>query len=150
MQSLQKSIQSVIDSGRIGSPVFLRSMLQLPVKDISIEHATNILITLANLWMPSSPESIQARRSPDSIQLTTMIRYLRGQTAVLSVNRVATDQTVSIDLQLIGNKGAIYHETPSSRHHNQEFIIDLTETTDQSQLVQQSMDSGQWVKWEEV
>lgn len=150
MQSLQKSIQSVIDSRRIGSPVFLRSMLQLPVKDISIEHATNILITLANLWMPSSPESIQARRSPDSIQLTTMIRYLGGQTAVLSVNRVATDQTVSIDLQLIGNKGAIYHETPSSRHHNQEFIIDLTETTDQSQLVQQSMDSGQWVKWEEV
>ena len=148
MQSLQKSIQSVIDSGRIGSPVFLRSMLQVPVEDI--EHATNILITLANLWMPSSPESIQARRSPDSIQLTTMIRYLGGQTAVLSVNRVAADQTVSIDLQLIGNKGAIYHETPSSRHHNQEFIIDLTETTDQSQLVQQSMDSGQWVKWEEV
>jgi hypothetical protein len=138
MQSLQKSIQSVIDSGRIGSPVFLRSMLQVPVEDI--EHATNILITLANLWMPSSPEFIQARRSQDDVQLTTMIQYLGGQTAVLSANRVATDQTASIDLHLIGNKGVIYHETPPSRHHNQEFVVDLTKETDQSQLV----------KWEEA
>ena len=146
MQSLQKSIQSVIDSGRIGSPVFLRSMLQVPVEDI--EHATNILITLANLWMPSSPEFIQARRSPDDVQLTTMIQYLGGQTAVLSANRVATNQTASIDLHLIGNKGVIYHETPPSRHNNQEFVVDLTKETDQSQLVQRSVDSGQWVKWE--
>ena len=148
MQSLQKSIQSVIDSGRIGSPVFLRSMLQVPVEDI--KHATNILITLANLWMPSSPEFIQARRSQDDVQLTTMIQYLGGQTAVLSANRVATDQTASIDLHLIGNKGVIYHETPPSRHHNQEFVVDLTKETDQSQLVQRSVDSGQWVKWEEA
>ncbi|MEC8842052.1 MAG: hypothetical protein VX432_10715, partial [Candidatus Poribacteria bacterium] len=129
MQSLQKSIQSVIDSGRIGSPVFLRSMLQVPVEDI--EHATNILITLANLWMPSSPEFIQARRSQDDVQLTTMIQYLGGQTAVLSANRVTTNQTASIDLHLIGNKGVIYHETPPSRHHNQEFVVDLTKATDQ-------------------
>ena len=149
MQSLQKSIQSVIDSGRIGSPVFLRSMLQVPIETTGIEHATNILITLANLWIPSSPESVQARRSQDNVQLTTMIQYLGGQTAVLSANRVV-NQTASIDLHLIGNKGVIYHETPPSRHHNQEFAINITKATDQSKLIQQSVDSGQWIKWEEV
>ena len=126
MQSLQQSIQSVIDSGRIGSPVFLRSMLQLPVTNTNIEHATNILITLANLWIPSAPEFIQSRKSSDNIQLTTMIQYLGGQTSVLSVNRVPTEKTASIDLQMIGNKGAIYHETPPHRHHNKEFGRDLT------------------------
>ena len=149
MQSLQKSIQSVIDSGRIGSPVFLRSMLQVPIETTGIEHATNILITLANLWIPSSPESVQARRSQDNVQLTTMIQYLGGQTAVLSANRVV-NPTASIDLHLIGNKGVIYHETPPSRHHNQEFAINITKATDQSKLIQQSVDSGQWIKWEEV
>ena len=150
MQSLQQSIQSVIDSGRIGSPVFLRSMLQLPVTNTNIEHATNILITLANLWIPSAPEFIQSRKSSDNIQLTTMIQYLGGQTSVLSVNRVPTEKTASIDLQMIGNKGAIYHETPPNRHHNQEFVIDLTEITNQNQLIQKSIDSRQWIKWEAV
>ena len=98
MQSLQQSIQSVIDSGRIGSPVFLRSMLQLPVKNTNIEHATNILITLSNLWIPSAPEFIQSRKSSDNIQLTTMIQYLGGQTSVLSVNRVPTEKTASLPL----------------------------------------------------
>jgi len=126
MQSLQQSVQSVIDGGRIGSPVFLRCMLQIPIERENIVQATAALATLANTWMPSEPERICVEESADAIQSTAMIQYAGGQTATLSVNRIPTDAEASVELILMGNKGVIYHETPTGRHRLMKSRIELS------------------------
>ncbi len=127
MESLQKSVQSVINEGRIGSPVFVRCLLQSPLKDEDTVGASAALANIANAWMPSSPEQIYVQQSQDATQSTTMIQYSGGQTALLSVNRVPADQEVSIDLTLVGNKGAIYHETPRGQYRLMRSSIQLAD-----------------------
>ena len=125
MQSLQQSVQSVIDTGQIGSPVFLRCMIQIPIAGEDIVPATAALATLANTWIPSEAERIYVQKSADAIQSTAMIQYAGGQTVTLSVNQIPTDVEASIDLILVGNKGVIYHETPMGRHRLMKSRIEL-------------------------
>jgi hypothetical protein len=142
MQSLQKSVQSVINEGRIGSPVFLRLMLQISINEENIVPATASLAALANTWMPSSPEQIYAQESADATQSTAMIQYAGGQTATLSVNSVPPDIEVSIDLTLMGNKGVIYHETPTGRHRLMAGRIELSGGENLMNVINQAIKTG--------
>ena len=117
MQSLQQSVQSVIDEGRIGSPVFLRCMAHAPIEAANVVSSIAALVALANTWMPSPPEQIYALDNADAVQITAMVYYAGGQTAILSVNRIPDNQETFVDLRLVGNKGVIYHETPVGQHH---------------------------------
>ncbi len=143
MESLQKSVQSVIDAGRIGSPVFVRCLLQSPLSDHDTVGASAALANMANAWMPSSPEQIYVQQSQDGTQSTTMIKYAGGQTALLSVNRVAANQEESIDLALVGNKGAIYHETPRGQYRLMRASIQLDDKGNLSDLIGQAIASGE-------
>lgn len=143
MESLQKSVQSVINDGRIGSPVFVRCLLQSPHADEDTVRASAALVNIANAWMPSSPEQIYAQQSQDGTQSTTMIKYAGGQTALLSVNRVAANQEESIDLALVGNKGAIYHETPRGQYRLMRASIQLEDEGNLSNLIGQAIASGE-------
>jgi len=116
IQSLQQSVQSVIADGRIGSPVFLRCMVQAHIEGAHIVKGMAALTALANMWMPSSPEWLYALGSADVTQATATVQYAGGQTAILSINRIPDHQEASVDVILIGSKGVIYHETPVGRH----------------------------------
>ena len=113
IQSLQQSVQSVIDEGRIGSPVFLRCIVRAPIEASEAVGAIAALTTTANGWMPDPPEQIYTLDNPDVTQITAMVKYAGGQSALLSVNRIPTDGEVAVDLRLVGNNGIIYHETPT-------------------------------------
>ena len=143
MESLQKSVQSVINEGRIGSPVFVRCLLQSPLKDGDTVGASAALAKIANAWMPSSPEQIYVQQSQDGTQSTTMIKYAGGQTALLSVNRVAANQEESIDLALVGNRGAIYHETPRGQYRLMRSSIQLDDEGKLSDLISRAIASGE-------
>ena len=147
MQSLQQSVQSVINEGRIGSPVFLRCMLQIPIKGESIAQVTAALAALANTWMPSSPEQIYVQESADAIQSTAMIQYSGGQTATVSVNCIPPDTEISVDLILIGNKGAIYHETPMGRHRLMKGRIELSGGENLVNVINQAIKTGKPVNF---
>jgi len=142
MESLQESVQSVIDEGRIGSPVFLRCMFQLPTAKENAVQASAALTAIANAWMPSSPQQIYVQQSEDATQSTTMIQYVGGQTTILSVNRVPTHQETSIDLVLVGNQGVIYHETPVGRHRLLKPSIRLHDATVLEDLINQAIQTG--------
>ena len=113
IQSLQQSVQSVIDEGRIGSPVFLRCIVQAPIEAADAVGGIAGLTEIANHWMPDPLEQIYALDNADATQITAMMKYAGGQSALLSVNRIPADQEVAVDLRLVGNNGIIYHETPT-------------------------------------
>ena len=113
IQSLQQSVQSVIDEGRIGSPVFLRCIVHAPIEAADTVGGIAALTAMANGWMPDSPEQLYALDNADDTQITAMVKYAGGQSALVSVNRISTGGEVTVDLRLVGNNGIIYHETPT-------------------------------------
>jgi hypothetical protein len=146
MQSLQQSVQAVIDGGRIGSPVFLRCLLQLPIESDEVVQSVAALATLANTWMPSSPEQLYVQGSPDAVQSTAMIQYEGGQTANLSINRIPAERAGSVDLILIGNKGVIYHQTPMGRQHPMISKIELDGDEPLTDIIDDAIKTGKPVK----
>ena len=88
MELLKQSVQSVINKERIGSPVFLRCILNIVREDISLLQPAAELIGLSNAWIPSQAQTVYAQGEVYGTQITVMLQYADGQMAMLSVNRV--------------------------------------------------------------
>ncbi len=143
MELLKKSVQTLIEKERIGSPVFLRGLLNIANKDSSLLHPLTEFVALANTWIPSNPQKVYTQGDMDSSQVTTMIQYANGQMAVLSVNRVDTE--TAIDIMLVGNKGVIYHETPIGRHYLSGNPPEFNGVGELSEFLIKSLEIGQAV-----
>ena len=141
MESLKKSVQSVIEKDRIGSPVFLRCGLNIANETNSLLQPTAEIVALSNGWMPSQPQSVYAQGDADSTQVTVMVQYTDGQMAVLSVNRVDTE--TAIDIMLVGNKGVIYHETPIGRHYLSAKPLQLGAIGELTETIAKALATGQ-------
>ena len=141
MELLKKSVQSVLEKERIGSPVFLRCVLHVAGDSTNLLSPVSEMVALANGWMPSSPTHVYAQGDTDGTQVTVMVHYVGGQMALLSVNRVDVDP--AIDIMLVGNKGVIYHETPVGRHYLNATSPQLGATGELTEVIAQSLESGQ-------
>lgn len=141
MELLKKSVQSVLEKERIGSPVFLRCVLNVASDSANLLSPVAETAALANGWIPSLPGRVYAQGDADATQVTVMIHYVGGQMALLSVNRV--DIETAIDIMLVGNKGVIYHETPVGRHYLNATSPQLGATGELTEAIVQSLESGQ-------
>ena len=141
MELLKKSVQSVLEKERIGSPVFLRCVLHVASEASNLLPPVAEMAALANGWMPSSPTHVYAQGDADGTQVTVMVHYGGGQMALLSVNRV--DIETAIDIMLVGNKGVIYHETPVGRHYLNATVPQLGDMDELTEAIAQSLESGQ-------
>ncbi|MCE2414367.1 hypothetical protein J4G07_10200 [Candidatus Poribacteria bacterium] len=141
MELLKKSVQSVLEKERIGSPVFLRCVLNVASDSANLLSPVAEMAALANGWMPSSPGRVYAQGGTDATQVTVMVHYVGGQMALLSVNRVEAE--TAIDIMLVGNKGVIYHETPVGRHYLNATSPQLGATGELTEAITQSLESGQ-------
>lgn len=141
MELLKQSVQSVLEKERIGSPVFLRCVLQVAGDASNLLSPVAEMVALANGWIPSSPTNVYAQGDADGTQVTVMVHYVGGQMALLSVNKV--DVETAIDIMLVGNKGVIYHETPLGRHYLNATPPQLGDTGELTEAIVQSLESGQ-------
>ena len=141
MELLKKSVQSVLDKDRVGSPVFLRCVFHVTGEDANLLSSAAEMTALANAWMPSPPASVYTQGDVNGTQVTVMVNYVAGQMAVLSVNQVDVD--TAIDIMLVGNKGVIYHETPVGRHYLNAIPPEFGETGELTAAIARSLDSGQ-------
>lgn len=141
MELLKKSVQSVIEKERIGSPVFLRCVLQVASETANLLEPTAEMVALANGWMPSPPERVYAQGDAAATQVTVMVQYAAGQMALLCVNRV--DIETAVDIMLVGNKGVIYYETPIGRHYLSVTAPMLGNAGELTAAIAQALESGQ-------
>lgn len=141
MELLKKSVQSVLEKDRIGSPVFLRCVLHVAGEDMNPLSSVAEITALANEWIPSPPASVYTQGDTNGTQVTVIVHYVGGQMALLSVNRVDVD--TAIDIMLVGNKGVIYHETPVGRHYLNAIPPGFGGTGELTEAIAQSLDSGQ-------
>ena len=143
IQSLRQSVQSVIDEGRIGSPVFLRCIIHAPIEAAGTVGGIAALSAMANSWMPDPPEQIYAIDDADRTQITTMVKYAGGQSALLSVNRLPADGEVTVDLRLVGNNGIIYHETPTGSYRLMNESLSFSGGEDLVDVIRQGLETKQ-------
>ena len=143
MELLKKSVQSVLEKERIGSPVFLRCVLHVAGKGVNLLPSAASMTALANAWIPSTPARVYAQGEAEGTQVTVIIHYVAGQMALLSVNRVEVD--TAIDIMLVGNKGVIYHETPVGRHYLNAIAPEFDDIGELTETITQSLESGQSV-----
>ena len=141
MDILKKSVRSVLEKDRIGSPVFLRCVLHIADEAESLLPPIAEMAALANEWIPSPPARVYAQGNAGATQVTVMLHYVGGQMALLSVNRVNMQK--AIDLMLVGNKGVIYHETPIGRHYPNAIPPELGGSGELAEAIAQSLESGQ-------
>lgn len=141
MELLKKSVQSVLEKDRVGSPVFLRCVLHVAGDAANLLSSAAEMVALANGWMPSTPTRVYAQGSAETTQVTVMVHYVGGQMALLSVDQV--DVETAIDIMLVGNKGVIYHETPVGRHYQNATLPELSGTGELTDAIVQSLESGQ-------
>ena len=146
MELLKKSVQSVLEKDRIGSPVFLRCVLHVADESADLLSSVGVVTALANEWIPSTPTRVYAQGHVESAQVTVMVHYVGGQMALLSVDRV--DIETAIDIMLVGNRGVIYHETPIGRHYQNAAPPELDGTGELTEAIAQSLESGQPVELE--
>ncbi len=146
MELLKKSVQSVLEKDRIGSPVFLRCVLHLADESADLLSSIGVVTALTNEWIPSPPERVYAQGHVDNTQVTVMVHYVGGQMALLSVDK--DDIETAIDIMLVGNKGVIYHETPIGRHYQNAIPPELDGTGELTAAIAQSLESGQPVELE--
>ncbi|MCS6860808.1 MAG: hypothetical protein NZT92_10875, partial [Abditibacteriales bacterium] len=106
LRSLQQSVQQVVDEGRVGNVVFVRCIAHLSSQSAQLQsHLKDVIATVAT-WM-NAPLEGTYQLSNDG-QLTVALQCARGQTALVSVG-VARDAYPTVDLMVLGNRGAIYH-----------------------------------------
>jgi hypothetical protein len=112
MQSLYETIKEILGTGRVGVPVFVRCVVSIAPEEEDIEEVLMKVLTMTNSWLGASPFRVYAQSRPKSGQITVTIHYLEGQSALVSVNAVP-GLAASVDLVLLGNKGALYHDSES-------------------------------------
>ena len=141
MELVKKSVQSVLEKDRIGSPVFLRCVLHVTGEGTNLLPSVAEVAGLANAWIPSPPARVYAQGDANGTQITLTVHYVAGQMALLSVNRVHIE--TAVDIMLVGNKGVIYHETPVGRHYQNAIAPAFDGTGELTEAITQSLESGQ-------
>ncbi len=109
MQFLYQTIKEIIDAGRVGTPVFVRFIIQtIPIDEHIIDILARTLV-MTGSWFTSIPIRIYVQHKENTAQITASVEYTSGQTAIVSVN-VSNAFTSRVDLMMLGNKGALYHD----------------------------------------
>jgi hypothetical protein len=107
MHSLYQTVNEIIDTGRLGVPVFVRCIIQVASGSEQVGNILARMLTMASSWLKSSPLEVYAQSNDRLRQITVTIKYTDGQTSIVSVS--ASGAAHRIDLMLLGNKGGLYH-----------------------------------------
>ena len=106
--SLNENVAAAVASGRIGVPVAVRLFCRRPPASESASEWVARLAGLAGGWLEDEPVRVHAVENGDAVTLT--ISYATGKTAMLSV---AIGDAPGASLILLGNTGAVYHDSLS-------------------------------------
>ncbi len=109
MVSLYETVKEILETGRVGVPVFVRFSAQFTSEDEYVEDVLVRILSMACSWMEAPPLQLYAQSRDKSRHFTVTIQYAGGQTAIVSVNTVPGTAD-RLDLMLLGNKGGLYHD----------------------------------------
>jgi hypothetical protein len=114
LADLHRAVQSTVTSKRLGRPVFVRYLF------CGQDKAETALPRLAQFtavvrgWIGQPLERVHAAGTPRGGQITLTLEFRGGATALVSW-AAAPPRGDGIDLTVLGNRGALYHDAGASR-----------------------------------
>jgi len=109
IQDIHDTVKNIISSGRIGVPVFVKFLVQVPLENKNSGDIVNKAITIISLWLDSKPLNIYAQQASGLMHINAIIQYEDGQTAIFGMSKLP-GINISMDIMILGNKGGIYHD----------------------------------------
>lgn len=109
---LEKAVAGAIAQKRIGSPVSLRAFFHLSADHGKMMPALGEALAAAERWLGSPPVRVYALGGVRTGEITAMVEYAGGQTALVSVG-VLRNPAPASNLILIGNRGTLRFEDDS-------------------------------------
>jgi hypothetical protein len=108
--SLYQSVKSALDAGHVGVPLFVRCVAHVAPDRVGLTEALRQVAAVAGAWLGAPARRVYVQGSAEAGQITASVQYTRGESALVSVNPVRADGAPRVDLMLLGNTGALYHE----------------------------------------
>jgi hypothetical protein len=108
LAELDRTVQSVLNSKRIGTPVFVRLRQQAAAKPGSLVERLANLCSLVTRWLGQPLRQLYTVGSVDRGEMMMTLMFSQGANALVSVG--TGDPNQAIDLLFLGSRGTIQHE----------------------------------------
>ena len=109
--SISLAVQSAIETGRVGVPVFVRWTVLRAADNGGVDDILGTMTGRVSGWFGSEPHRLYAFGSPDVHSAALSLTFSEGSTALLATG--PSNHRYEVDLTLLGNEGAIYyHQFP--------------------------------------
>src|SRR5947209_11978672 len=114
LTDLHRAVQSTLASKRLGRPVFVRYLLHSQDKpDAALPRLAHLTAAVRE-WVGQPLERVYAVGTPKGGQVTLTLEFRAGATALVSW-AAGPARADGIDLTVVGNHGALYHDAGSAR-----------------------------------
>jgi len=112
--SLLQGVQQALAEGQIGAPVFVRWVAANAREAAELLPGLGAMLEAAETWLGAAAQRLYAVGSPEAGQVTAMVDYAGGQSALLTAALAPLHGSPHVNLTLLGQRGAVYHEDPSA------------------------------------
>jgi hypothetical protein len=109
LADLHRTVQTALASKRLGTPVFVRYLLQTQDKPAAAVSRLAQVIGVVRDWLGQPVERVYAVGPAKSGHVTLTIECQRGATAQVSWTASAP-RGGGVDVMVLGNHGALYHD----------------------------------------
>lgn len=109
LTDLHRSVQATLASKRLGTPVFVRYLLQSHNKSAAVMPRLAWLTGIIRDWIDQPLERIYAQGQAKNGHLDLTLEFRNGASAVLHWT-VAAGSLFTADVMILGNHGALYQE----------------------------------------
>ena len=114
LADLHRAVQSTLASKRLGRPVFVRYLFCGPDKaDAALPRLAQLTAAVRD-WLGQPLERVHAAGTPRGGQVSLTLELRGGATALVSW-AAAPPRSDGIDLTVLGNRGALYHDAGAAR-----------------------------------
>jgi hypothetical protein len=113
LADLHRAVQATLASTRLGKPVFVRYLLQGADQADAIAPKLAQAAAVVRDWLKQPLERVHAVGSVAAGQVSLTLQFKEGATALVSYAKTRPLGD-GLDLMVIGNQGAIYHDAGSA------------------------------------
>ena len=123
LADLHRAVQTTLASKRLGTAVFVRYQYHAPIKGQAVLARLAKTTATVRDWLGAPLERILAQGTTANRHVTLLLEFRGGLTAV--VTWVGTNgRGGNVDLTLIGNHGALYHDAGDAPLWDEAFAVD--------------------------
>ncbi len=123
LADLHRAVQTALASKRLGTPVFARYLYHTPLKGQAVVARLTKMSATVRDWINQPLERILAQGSAASRHITLLLEFRGGATAVVTWVG-ASGRGAGVDLTLLGNHGALYHDAGDAPLWDEPFAAD--------------------------